>query len=190
MTKKMILILIPLTLALGILASGPNSSAHAPMIPTKVEAPASDPVPITPGYTYRGEVKEDGYIEVIATPDPAPCQEDDPCWDCATMGNHICSPTQADLNDEVAATHTSLQGPEDAVRVCLSDGNIMTTGAAEVETNGLQASVMHEGDTCPMTVPASVRICLPGGYVMTTGYAEAVTNDLLGLALEEGEECI
>lgn len=23
------------------------------------------------------------------------CQEDDPCWDCATMGNLICGPTQA-----------------------------------------------------------------------------------------------
>jgi len=21
------------------------------------------------------------------------CQEDDPCWDCATMGNLICGPT-------------------------------------------------------------------------------------------------
>lgn len=20
------------------------------------------------------------------------CQEDDPCWDCSTMGNHICGP--------------------------------------------------------------------------------------------------
>lgn len=23
---------------------------------------------------------------------PAPCQEDDPCWDCSTMGNHLCGP--------------------------------------------------------------------------------------------------
>lgn len=23
---------------------------------------------------------------------PAPCQEDQPCWDCRTMGNRICGP--------------------------------------------------------------------------------------------------
>lgn len=26
------------------------------------------------------------------TPDPEPCQEDDPCWDCETMGNKDCGP--------------------------------------------------------------------------------------------------
>ena len=24
-----------------------------------------------------------------------PCQEDDPCWDCETMGNRICGPSRA-----------------------------------------------------------------------------------------------
>lgn len=23
----------------------------------------------------------------------APCQEDEPCWDCTTMGNRVCGPT-------------------------------------------------------------------------------------------------
>lgn len=23
---------------------------------------------------------------------PGTCQEDDPCWDCSTMGNHVCGP--------------------------------------------------------------------------------------------------
>lgn len=24
----------------------------------------------------------------------APCMEDEPCWDCSTMGNHLCGPTK------------------------------------------------------------------------------------------------
>jgi hypothetical protein len=39
----------------------------------------------------------------MTAPDPVPvtwhtdpgCQEDEPCWDCATMGNRICGPTDA-----------------------------------------------------------------------------------------------
>ena len=31
---------------------------------------------------------------VVATDEPpAPCQEDQPCWNCAEMGNLICGPT-------------------------------------------------------------------------------------------------
>jgi hypothetical protein len=30
----------------------------------------------------------------IPQPRPTPrCEEDQPCWDCRTMGNHICGPT-------------------------------------------------------------------------------------------------
>lgn len=28
----------------------------------------------------------------VASPSVARCQEDEPCWDCATMGNRICGP--------------------------------------------------------------------------------------------------
>lgn len=28
--------------------------------------------------------------EADTTPPPTTCQEDMPCWDCATMGNRIC----------------------------------------------------------------------------------------------------
>ena len=33
------------------------------------------------------EVSSDGPSYV-----PLPCEEDDPCWDCTTMGNQICGP--------------------------------------------------------------------------------------------------
>lgn len=26
------------------------------------------------------------------TPPAVTCAEDDPCWDCHTMGNHVCGP--------------------------------------------------------------------------------------------------
>jgi len=29
---------------------------------------------------------------VIERPEPPACQEDEPCWDCTTMGNLICGP--------------------------------------------------------------------------------------------------
>lgn len=29
----------------------------------------------------------------VLTPLPLRCEEDEPCWDCATMGNRICGPT-------------------------------------------------------------------------------------------------
>ncbi|MEO7555482.1 MAG: hypothetical protein ABIV94_02605, partial [Acidimicrobiales bacterium] len=30
---------------------------------------------------------------ITTTNTPTSCQEDDPCWDCSTMGNHVCGPT-------------------------------------------------------------------------------------------------
>lgn len=29
-------------------------------------------------------------LDPTVNPMPISCQEDDPCWDCHTMGNHIC----------------------------------------------------------------------------------------------------
>lgn len=38
-----------------------------------------------------------GCKPVAGTPSPATssCEEDQPCWDCHTMGNHQCGPEQA-----------------------------------------------------------------------------------------------
>ena len=41
-----------------------------------------------------------------------PCQEDQPCWDCRTMGNRICGPqphytdTITNINGTLTETHT------------------------------------------------------------------------------------
>lgn len=32
--------------------------------------------------------------------EPTPCMEDEPCWDCATMGNNICGPVTADATED------------------------------------------------------------------------------------------
>lgn len=40
-----------------------------------------------------------------------PCQEDEPCWDCATMGNHICGLTPTENATELLES-TTLNGQE------------------------------------------------------------------------------
>jgi hypothetical protein len=34
------------------------------------------------------------------------CQEDEPCWDCETMGNRICGPTVTPTPEPVIAPHS------------------------------------------------------------------------------------
>lgn len=37
------------------------------------------------------EYEVDGYTVCVPDRNPAhPCVEDEPCWDCATMGNRVC----------------------------------------------------------------------------------------------------
>jgi len=36
-----------------------------------------------------------GGVVASCEPEPVACQEDDPCWDCATMGNGLCGPLLA-----------------------------------------------------------------------------------------------
>jgi hypothetical protein len=52
--------------------------------------------------------------ELAATPDR--CEEDEPCWNCATMGNKICSGTEV--------THPNLQ-EDDLGWSCYEDGNLV-----------------------------------------------------------------
>jgi hypothetical protein len=59
---------------------------------------ASDPTPapsieVSPGGPRPGVGGEP--IAGTAIPSEAPCVEDDPCWDCETMGNLICGPVPA-----------------------------------------------------------------------------------------------
>ena len=40
-------------------------------------------------------------VSIVADPAPVdPCEEDEPCWDCETMGNGICGPIAPPVNYE------------------------------------------------------------------------------------------
>ncbi|AGU91975.1 hypothetical protein ADAWI_58 [Mycobacterium phage Adawi] len=39
--------------------------------------------------------KDAAPVTVQSTKVAAQCEEDEPCWDCTTMGNRICGPGQA-----------------------------------------------------------------------------------------------
>ena len=56
---------------IGACSDGGNDGAIGPV------APPLEPPPST----------------TTTTVPPAVCQEDEPCWDCETMGNRICGPT-------------------------------------------------------------------------------------------------
>ena len=85
--------------ALGLIAPVAAASAQAPN-PIKnsqviQSVPSSTPTPIvTPAVSLSFESPK-------VTTSPAPvvsipstqCEEDEPCWDCTTMGNQICGPT-------------------------------------------------------------------------------------------------
>jgi hypothetical protein len=62
----------------------PGDASTCPTTPSTTTVTLAPPVVITrPPVTTT----------VTWTPTPAgQCQEDDPCWDCHTMGNHICGP--------------------------------------------------------------------------------------------------
>ena len=71
-----------------------TEAAPAPE-PEYIEPVYVEPVPVAP-------VPEPVYVQTPVPPhgEPAPpvCQEDEPCWDCKTMGNRICGntlPTEA-----------------------------------------------------------------------------------------------
>jgi LPXTG-motif cell wall-anchored protein len=36
---------------------------------------------------------------------PIPCQEDEACWDCSTMGNLVCGPTATRVSTETPAVN-------------------------------------------------------------------------------------
>lgn len=44
---------------------------------------------------------------ICETPAPPVCQEDEPCWDCTTMGNRICGPTAGPIVTTTTTTVAS-----------------------------------------------------------------------------------
>ena len=73
-------VLVPLLVMGGLLFA----TAHADAQDADPGTPA-DCVQNTDG-TYTCESP----VEPTTTTAPSDCAEDDPCWDCATMGNHAC----------------------------------------------------------------------------------------------------
>lgn len=61
-------------------APSPSQAAPSPS-QAPISVPTTAPAPVVPAPTV--------------TTAPAPCEEDEPCWDCATMGNMICGPVEA-----------------------------------------------------------------------------------------------
>lgn len=88
--------IVLLTLAAGVAQPSPppvqvrtqtfTPAADTRYIPEDTSPPTPQPVQIQPGYTYWAEVDAEGEANIYANY----CEEDQPCWDCATMGNHIC----------------------------------------------------------------------------------------------------
>lgn len=65
----------------------------------------SKPLPVPTSFRLVPPTRVDNPVYVCTTPDPHPCpkaliathnvpdgkcREDQSCWDCATMGNHVC----------------------------------------------------------------------------------------------------
>lgn len=65
-------------------ASEPSHTLHFKAIPTT--APHAT---CTSDYDCQGPASLDPTTNPMPT---GPCQEDDPCWDCPTMGNRSCGP--------------------------------------------------------------------------------------------------
>lgn len=55
------------------------------------------------------------WVSLSGTRHTTRCTEDMACWDCKTMGNHICGPVAPDIH----------VGPPPAV-ACLKDGRVVT----------------------------------------------------------------
>lgn len=87
---------------------------------TDAQAPVPSPAPLPPPNGCRDQC-EPGSPDDVA---PGTCAEDDPCWDCATMGNRICGPIRED-----ASSITFL--PDTAIRPAL------TQPASQLGSGGL-----------------------------------------------------
>lgn len=73
---------IGLGIAVGAFALGASTSDPTPTPPQ-----VGDPMPeITHDY---GRLDRPTYVPAPTT---TACEEDQPCWDCATMGNRLCGP--------------------------------------------------------------------------------------------------
>ena len=79
--------------------------------PINIAAPAVPAHVANHGDTIGACSVEEPPAPVVPAPVLDPCEEDEPCWDCATMGNLICgSPPVVVV--EVPAAHNTHAPPE------------------------------------------------------------------------------
>lgn len=74
---------------------------------------------------------------------PAPCEEDEPCWDCKTMGNHICGPVALPAQPSNQSTANTVPAHKEDVPL---------GGAwAGMTLHYAQPAQPHKGYTTPVT---------------------------------------
>jgi hypothetical protein len=77
----------------------------APVVVSAVPAPKSVPVSPVAVAPSSGNIVS---VEPTAVPVPV-CQEDQPCWDCETMGNRICGPLPTEPAEPVTPDCANLK---------------------------------------------------------------------------------
>jgi hypothetical protein len=76
----------PVALAASSAPTTTPDTGDARRAPTPTTTPAPEPAPVAPELPAP---------TTTPAPPPAvtgPCMEDEPCWDCSTMGNGVCGP--------------------------------------------------------------------------------------------------
>jgi hypothetical protein len=68
----------------------PWVDCHANPPATADVAEHCPPAPTTEAATTTTAAVTGDVVSVPTVSTTPPCQEDEPCWDCATMGNHVC----------------------------------------------------------------------------------------------------
>jgi hypothetical protein len=68
-----------------------TTAAAALTVGSLIAAPTVDAHPGHPGVDNGTECFDEDWAPITCPPfpDPMRCQEDDPCWDPCTMGNHM-----------------------------------------------------------------------------------------------------
>lgn len=123
--------------------------------PVTVNVPAPQPVKVqTPAPVVAVPVTAPTAPAIpAAAPAPVRCEEDQPCWDCATMGNKICGPATSDQCQE-----------DDPCWDCKTMGNKICgpVDCATLKLGDAWAGVGTYCSTQPITAPVRHVYLRPG----------------------------
>lgn len=75
----------------------PTPTSTAPVetpMPTSSPTPAVSPTPIATSTSAAPSPQPTPPLTPTTSVTPTSCYEDEPCWDCVTMGNRTCGPSQ------------------------------------------------------------------------------------------------